>query len=95
MEEQTRNTIEEYEIKVVGRSGSFDPLRTIPINRQEWFHHVRERLEEEIETDELDDDTVLATATIDEVSYTDPDTGECDVRYEARYEVEVEAAVSA
>ena len=90
MEEQTRNTYERVEIRKSGRSGTFSPLIDIPINTTKCFEHIRKQIESKIDIEKYEDDDILAEATVSQVSYTDIETGECDVRWEARYEILVE-----
>lgn len=89
MKEQTRNTYVEQEIKKNGRSGTFTPIIDIPINTAEWFKHIRKQIESKIDIEKYEDDDILAEATISQVSYTNVETGECDVRWEVRYEIVV------
>jgi len=91
MEELKREIVECGEIKVEGIEGpQMGVLDDPPINMSEWLQNVGERLRTRVDTDTLDDDTVLATGKLSVVTYHDPHTGEVDVRYEARYTYELE-----
>jgi hypothetical protein len=83
MEKMSQNTIRMFNIQAEhgSKNRNFDPLETQPIDIDAWSEHVLDKIEHDKESGE-----VVATATICEVSYYNDETGETDIRYEARYE---------
>jgi len=90
MEKQSTKPHDAFDIKKNGMQGTINFLSHCPIDRNKWAKHVRKQIEQKVDDfDEIPDDKVIAEATIEQVSYTNIETGECDIRWEARYEIVV------
>lgn len=99
LEESTRKeSIEDGEFYVsdgvINQRGTLDILMQYPYNMSEWLGSIQSHLEETFDVEGLEDDTIIATAQVDKVSYVDPDTGEFDVRFEGRWELSEGAEVA-
>lgn len=73
------------EIRVKGRGGTYQPLIDWPFKWHEWVNSIEEHVREQVNTDDLPDDEVLAYAWLDVAGYANEDTGEADVRCEGRW----------
>lgn len=86
----SRENYEEMELKLNGnRTGEFDPLGIVPFKTQKLYDHYLELVKKRIDTENIDENETVAIATIDKVSYDNAETGEVDIRWEARYEIVV------
>lgn len=90
LEESTRQeAIEDAEFVAkdggINRLGTLDILMNYPYNMQEWLGAVESIIRENVDLARQPDETVVAEAQVDKVSYVDPDTNEFDVRFEGRW----------
>lgn len=69
--------------------GDFDPLSNIPIETTSWYKSIIESIKSNYDLENINENETIAKTSIDRVSYVNSETNECDIRWEARYEVTV------